>query len=175
MAGHTDNQIVINAPMDLVWDMTNDVESWPSLFSEYSTAEILERDGDTVRFRLALHPDEKGTVWSWVSERTADRETRTVRAHRVETGPFEYMNIHWEYTPSDGGVLMRWRQDFAMKPGAPVDDETMRARLDHNTPIQMTRIRRRIEEAAARAAGGLRLDHTGRRVLVTGGTRGIGR
>lgn len=175
MAGHTDNEIVINAPMDLVWDMTNDVESWPELFSEYSAAEILERDGDTVRFRLALHPDENGTVWSWVSERTPDRRARVVEAHRVETGVFRYMNLHWEYEQVDGGVRMRWVQDFAMKPEAPVDDETMTARLNRNTAIQQVRIKRLVEEAAARAAGGLRLDHAGRRVLVTGGTRGIGR
>lgn len=152
MAGHTDNSIVINAPMDLLWDMTNDVESWPGLFSEYGSAEILERDGDTVRFRLALHPDENGTVWSWVSERTPDPATRTVRAHRVETGVFQYMNLHWEYEQVDGGVRMRWTQDFAMKPDAPLDDAGMTARLNRNTAVQMERIKRIVEEAAERAA-----------------------
>ncbi|MGH3898242.1 MAG: SRPBCC family protein, partial [Pseudonocardiaceae bacterium] len=29
--------------MELVWSMTNDVESWPQLFSEYASAEILSR------------------------------------------------------------------------------------------------------------------------------------
>lgn len=84
--GHTDNEIKINAPMDLVWDMTNDIESWPRLFSEYSSAEILKEENGTITFRLAMHPDENGTVWSWVSERTPDPVTRTVRARRVETG-----------------------------------------------------------------------------------------
>jgi NAD(P)-dependent dehydrogenase (short-subunit alcohol dehydrogenase family)/ribosome-associated toxin RatA of RatAB toxin-antitoxin module len=175
MAGHTDNEIVINAPMDLVWDMTNDVESWPSLFSEYAEATILEREGDTVRFRLSLHPDENGTVWSWVSERTPDPVARTVSSRRIETGVFEYMNIAWEYEQVDGGVKMRWQQDFSMKPSAPIDDEGMTARLNHNTAIQMGRIKRLVEEAAERVAGGVRFDHSGRRVLVTGGTRGIGR
>src|SRR6266511_3886860 len=87
MAAHTENEIVIAAPMELVWEMTNDVASWPSLFSEYSAAQILERDGETVRFRLTMHPDENGDVWSWVSERTPDPKTRTVRARRVQTGP----------------------------------------------------------------------------------------
>jgi aromatase len=93
VAGHVDNSIVIDAPLELVWDVTNDVASWPGLFSEYAEAVILERRGDTVRFRLTMHPDENGKVWSWVSERTADPKTHTVRAHRVETGPFRYMNI----------------------------------------------------------------------------------
>ena len=149
MAGHTDNEIFIKAPMQLVWDMTNDIESWPELFSEYSEAKILsDRDG-TILFRLALHPDENGKVWSWVSARRPDEATRTVRSQRVETGPFKYMWIFWEYLEEDGGVRMRWVQDFEMKPEAPVDDATMQARLNRNTPVQMALIKQKVEAAAA--------------------------
>ncbi|WP_370415378.1 SRPBCC family protein [Streptomyces fradiae] len=151
MAGHTDNHIVIDAPMDVVWDITNDVPGWPNLFSEYASAEITERDGDTVVFRLTMHPDEDGNVWSWVSRRTGDPVTRTVRAERVETGPFEYMRIFWEYTEEPGGgVRMRWVQDFHMKPQAPATDEAMTEHLNRNTKVQMELIKERVE-AAARA------------------------
>lgn len=97
MSGHTDNSITIDAPLDLVWDITNDIENWPQLFSEYAALEVLSREGDSTTFRLTMHPDESGKVWSWVSERTVDRPGRTVRARRVETGPFDHMNIRWEY------------------------------------------------------------------------------
>ncbi|GKQ37509.1 SRPBCC family protein [Streptomyces sp. A012304] len=147
---HTDNTVVIDAPMDLVWEMTNDVESWPRLFSEYSAAEILGRDGATVRFRLTLHPDENGAVWSWVSERTPDPETRTVRARRIETGPFEHMDIFWTYTETDSGVEMRWRQEFTVRPGLPFGDPEMTERLNTNTRREMARIKGLVEEAAAR-------------------------
>ncbi|MFD0691994.1 SRPBCC family protein [Actinomadura fibrosa] len=149
MPGHVENSIVIDAPFDLVWEMTNDVESWPDLFSEYSAAEILTREGDTVRFRLTMHPDEDGNVWSWVSERTPDVETRTVRAHRLPPGPFEYMHINWSYeaVPS-GGVRMTWIQDFHMRPEAPVDDAAMEARLNAGTKVQMPLIKERVESAA---------------------------
>jgi len=149
VSGHTDNSIVIDAPLDLVWDITNDVETWSSLFSEYSVSEIVERRGNTVRFRLALHPDENGTVWSWVSERTADPESRTVRSARVETGVFKYMSLFWEYVQEDNGVRMRWVQDFEMKPIAPINDEQMTARLNTNTAIQMQLIKEKVEAAAA--------------------------
>lgn len=152
MAGHTDNEITIAAPMDLVWDMTNDIESWPSLFSEYSSTEILGHDGNTIRFRLALHPDDNGVVWSWTSARTPDPETRTVRSYRVETGPFKYMWIYWEYLEEEQGIRMRWVQDFEMRPEAPVDDATMQQRLNRNTPVQMRLIKDKIEQAAATAA-----------------------
>ncbi|GAA2408200.1 SRPBCC family protein [Streptomyces glaucosporus] len=148
MAGHTENEITIAAPMDLVWEMTNDVENWPNLFSEYAAAEILSREGNRVTFRLTMHPDENGKVWSWVSERVADPETRTVRARRVETGPFAHMDIHWSYTETPSGVRMRWVQDFAMKPEAPVDDAWMTDNINRNSRVQMALIRDRIEQAA---------------------------
>lgn len=148
MAGHTDNEIVIDAPRDVVWTMTNDIVSWPKLFSEYSESTVLsERDG-TIIFRLSLHPDENGTVWSWVSARTPDEATATVRSQRLETGPFKYMWIFWEYVETAQGVVMRWVQDFEMKPEAPVDDAAMQQRLNRNTAIQMRLIKEKVEAAA---------------------------
>ena len=147
MTARTDNAVVIDAPLDLVWSMTNDVASWPELFSEYASAEILERRGDTVRFRLTLHPDGQGRVWSWVSERTPDRPALTVNAHRVETGVFEFMTIRWTYEPVPGGIRMRWTQEFRMKPDAPVDDAAMTERLNRNTTVQMALIKKKVEAA----------------------------
>ncbi|WP_371673555.1 SRPBCC family protein [Streptomyces sp. NBC_00289] len=148
MAGHTENSITVDAPLDLVWDMTNDIENWPQLFSEYASLEVLSREGDSTTFRLTMHPDDNGKVWSWVSERTVDRRNRTVRARRVETGPFAHMNIVWEYTQLPDGVRMRWVQDFAMKPDAPVDDAWMTDNINRNSRTQMALIRDRIEQVA---------------------------
>lgn len=150
MPGHLDNAVVIDAPMDLVWDMTNDIESWPQLFSEYGAAEILDERDETIVFRLALHPDENGKVWDWVSARTPDPVTRTVRSQRVQLGPFKYMWIYWEYVQTDEGVRMRWVQDFELQAGLPLDDAGMQARMDGNTAVQQRLIKDKIE-AAARA------------------------
>jgi aromatase len=154
-AGHTDNEIVINAPVDLTWRMTNDLESWPQLFSEYAAVEIMDRKGDTTTFRLTMRPDENGIIWSWVSERTADRDSLTVTARRVETGPFEHMDIRWEYSEVPGGTKMRWVQDFAMKPDAPVDDAGMTEHINRNSKVQMERIREQVEKRAAEAGTAL--------------------
>lgn len=145
MAVRTDNSIVIDAPLDVVWEITNDVANWPNLFTEYATAEILERRDNTVVFRLTMHPDENGKVWSWVSERTSDPATHSVRARRIETGPFEFMNIEWYYEPVEGGTKMRWVQEFTMKPQAPANDEQMENYINTNTKKQMAIIKERIE------------------------------
>ena len=158
MAGHTDNSVVIDKPLDEVWERMNDLDNWTNLFTEYSSVEVLERKGNTVQFRLTTHPDPDydGQVWSWVSERTMDPENHTTKSHRIETGPFEYMNIHWTYEEIATGVRMRWRQEFAMRPEAPVDDAGMTERINANTPVQMKLIKQKVEAAheGARTAGG---------------------
>jgi aromatase len=147
--GVTHNSIVIDAPLPLVWDISNDLCRWTELFDEYQKVEILERRGETVRFRLTMHPDENGTVWSWVSERTPDPSTFTVDARRVEPGPFEYMRILWSYRTVEGGTEMSWTQWFHMREDAPVDDAAMTDRINTNTPIQMHRFKAAIEAVAA--------------------------
>ena len=145
MPGQTENSVVIDAPIEQVWAITNDVASWPWLFSEYASAQILEQTADRVRFRLTTHPDEQQRTWSWVSERQLDPAARTVHARRVETGPFEYMNIRWLYLQRDDGVEMRWMQDFHMKDTAPVDDAAMADRINRNSVAQLARIKMIIE------------------------------
>ncbi|MBM9508197.1 SRPBCC family protein [Actinacidiphila acididurans] len=148
-AGRTEQSIRIDAPFPEVWEQTNDVAAWPGLFSEYATADILRTEGNTVTFRLTMHPDENGKVWSWVSERTADRATGVVRARRVETGPFAFMNIEWTYQDlAGGGVELLWRQEFAMKPQAPVDTDWMTANIGVNSAQQLALIRERVQERA---------------------------
>ncbi|MFE3323655.1 SRPBCC family protein [Streptomyces sp. NPDC059176] len=148
MSGHTENNITINAPLDLVWNVTNDIENWPQLFSEYASVEILEREGDRTKFRLTMHPDDNGKIWSWVSERVTDRPSLTVNARRVETGPFQHMDIRWTYKETPKGVVMHWTQDFAMKPDAPVDDDWMTDNINRNSRVQMELIRDKIEKRA---------------------------
>jgi aromatase len=147
MAGRTDNAVVIDKPIDEVWQRMNDLENWTNLFTEYASVEVLERDGNTVKFRLTTHPDPEydGQVWSWTSERTMDPDSYTTKSHRIETGPFEYMNIEWYFEPADGGTKMRWVQDFSMKESAPANDEQAQDYLNKNTAEQMQAIKERLE------------------------------
>lgn len=154
MIGHTDNTIDIDAPIGFVWEQTNDVAAWPELFSEYAKAEILSETENSVTFRLTMHPDENDRVWSWVSQRTWDRDTWTVRARRVETGPFEFMNILWTYEELGADqTRMRWVQDFHMKPDAPIDTAAMTERINTNTRVQMELIKGKVEQRRRRVVG----------------------
>lgn len=150
MPAHTDNAVVIAAPLELVWERAMDIEGWPELFTEYAKAEILEQDGNRVQFRLTTHPDPEygGQVWSWVSERIADPASRSSRSRRIETGPFEYMDIAWSFQEVEGGTRMRWVQDFSLKPEAPADDATAQGHMNRATREQMSVIKERLEREA---------------------------
>jgi aromatase len=42
-------------------------------------------------------------------------------------------------------VLMRWVQEFEMRPDAPVDDAVMADNLNANSPVQMAVIKAKLE------------------------------
>ena len=151
--GHTENAAWIDADFETVWDITNDLEHWPELFSEYASVEVLDRWNDTVRFRLTMHPDAQGRVWSWVSERTIEQNSGQVFAHRVEPGPFEYMQIYWSYKQLGSGTELRWIQDFRMRPDAPVDTPAMTERINTNSTVQLARIKWKVEAVVGRGTG----------------------
>ena len=109
--GHTVNSIVINAPYELVFDISNKVERWTELFGkEYASADVLERKGNEITFRLT-DEDKK----SWVSKRWLYKDLKFAYAQRWEPlFPFNYMKIVWYYTETPDGIKMTWIQDFEM-------------------------------------------------------------
>jgi aromatase len=147
----TDNSIVVDRPLHEVWERMNDLENWTNLFTEYASVDILEREGNTVKFRLTMHPDPEydGKVWTWVSERTMYPEEYRTHSRRIDLSevPFEYMNIDWYFEPANGGTRMRWVQEFAMKANAPATEEQAEEYLNKNTAVQMQAIKERLEAA----------------------------
>jgi len=111
--GHTRNSIVINAPYELVFDISNKIERWTELFGkEYVKAEVLERKGNEITFRLT---DDENK--SWVSKRWLYKDLKFAYASRHEPMfPFRYMKIVWLFNETPEGTEMIWVQDFDMDP-----------------------------------------------------------
>ncbi len=109
--GHTRNSILINAPYNLVFDISNKIERWTELFGkEYASADVLERKGNEITFRLT-DEDKK----SWVSKRWLHKDQMFAYASRHEPMfPFRYMKIIWLYNETPEGTEMIWMQDFQM-------------------------------------------------------------
>ncbi len=141
------NSIIIEKPIEEVFNITNDIEQWPNLFTEYAKSEILERNGSYIKFKLTTYPDDKGIQNSWISERFIDKKNWTITAKRLEPiYPFQYMDIEWTYKTVNGGTEMIWQQNFSMDCESGFIDEEVAANMNCNTKIQMMAIKENIEK-----------------------------
>jgi aromatase len=148
VAGHVENEVLIDAPVDLTWRLTSDVEQWPGLFSDYASVRLLNRDDTASRFRLIAPPDRGGRVRSWLFEQISDPVRRTVHARRVGPGPLAYLWVCWRYTEVAGlATRLRWILDFATRPDAPIDEAAMTSRIDFGTSVRLDLLRRGVQAA----------------------------
>lgn len=145
--GHTCNSISINAPYDLVFDISNDIPRWTELFGqEYKKAELLERDSNKITFRLT---DEDGK--SWVSWRLLFKDRCFTYAERQDPKfPFEYMKIIWLYTPREDGVELTWIQHFHMDKKAKFDDKQIEGFINEGSQHNLKIFKEVIEKEVRR-------------------------
>ena len=143
--GHTCNSIIIKAPYDLVFDISNDIPRWTELFgSEYKKAEIVKKEGNRITFRLT---DDEGK--SWVSWRLLYKDRYFTYAEREEPKfPFKYMKIVWLYTPKPEGIELTWIQYFEMDEKAKFNDEQVEGFINKHSKDNLLIFKRLIEGEA---------------------------
>jgi aromatase len=143
--GHTCNSIIINAPYDLVFDISNDIPRWTELFGgEYKEAKVIGKEGNKITFRLT---DDEGK--SWQSFRLLFKENYFAYAEREEPKfPFKYMKIIWLYTPKADGIEMTWIQHFNMDDKAKFTDEQVEAFINTHSQENLKRFKEIIEKEA---------------------------
>ena len=145
--GHTCNSIVINAPYDLVFDISNDISRWTELFgNEYQKSEVVKKEGNKITFRLT---DEDGKTWqSW---RLLYKDNFFTYAEREEPKfPFKYMKIIWLYTPTPDGVALTWIQHFEMDEKAKFNDEQVEGFINKHSKDNLKIFKTVIEKAAGK-------------------------
>ena len=141
---HTKNSIIINAPYDKVFDISNDIERWPELFDEYTDARIISREGNKITFQLT---NKKGQTWR--SSRVLDKDCYSCAAVREEPKfPFKYMKLLWTYDVKEEGVEMTWEQDFEMDDEAPVGNEKAVEMINEHSKANMAAMKKVIEKEA---------------------------
>ncbi len=143
--GHTCNSIVINAPYDKVFDISNDIPRWTELFGhEYKAAEIVSKEGDKITFRLTDDEDK-----SWISWRFLVKDKYFAYAERQEPKfPFKYMKIIWLYTPKKEGIDLTWIQHFEMDEKAKFTDEQVEGFINKHSKDNLLIFKQVIEKEA---------------------------
>ncbi len=145
--GHTCNSIIINAPYDLVFSISNDIPRWTKLFgTEYKKAEILKKEANKIAFRLTDDEDK-----SWVSWRLLFKDNFFTYSERSEPKfPFNYMKIIWLYTQKPKGVELTWIQHFQMDEKAKFNDEQVEGFINKHSKDNLLIFKKTIEEEAVK-------------------------
>ncbi len=143
--GHTCNSIIINAPYDLVFDISNDIARWTELFGgEYKKAEVVKKEANKITFRLTDEEDK-----SWQSWRLLFKDKYFTYAEREEPKfPFQYMKIIWLYTPKPEGVELVWIQHFEMDEKAKFNDEQVEGFINKHSKENLEIFKKVIEKEA---------------------------
>ena len=143
--GHTCNSIIINAPYEKVFDISNDIPRWTELFgAEYQKAEVLEKKDNKITFRLT---DEEGK--SWISWRLLFKDKYFAYAQRHEPlFPFKYMKIIWLYTQKPEGIEMTWIQHFEMDEKAKFNDQKIEGFINEGSQQNLKIFKSIIEKEA---------------------------
>jgi aromatase len=143
--GHTCNSIIINAPYDKVFDISNDIPRWTELFgTEYKKAEVVEKKSNKITFRLTDEDDK-----SWVSFRLLYKENNFAYAERQDPKfPFKFMKIVWLYTQKSEGVEMTWIQHFEMEKDFKFNDTQIEGFINEGSQHNLKIFKKIIEQEA---------------------------
>ncbi|HTY45475.1 MAG TPA: SRPBCC family protein [Patescibacteria group bacterium] len=143
--GHTCNSIVINAPYEKVFAISNDIPRWTELFgTEYQKAEVIAQEGNRIVFRLT---DDEGR--SWQSWRLLFKDNYFTYAERQDPKfPFKYMKIVWLYTPEPAGIKLSWIQHFEMDQKAAFNDQQVEGFINTHSKENLEIFKRIIEKEA---------------------------
>ena len=143
--GHTCNSIMINAPYDFVFDISNTIPRWTELFGgEYKETVVLRKEGNKITFKLT---DNEGRTWQ--SFRLLLKENYLAYAEREEPKfPFEFMKIIWLYTPRSEGIELTWIQHFKMDSKAAFTDEQVEGFINQHSKENLKIFKAVIENEA---------------------------
>ena len=143
--GHTCNSIIINAPYDLIFDISNTIPRWTELFGgEYKEALVVKKEKNKITFKLT---DKEGRTWQ--SYRLLFKENYLAYAEREEPKfPFEFMKIIWLYNPKPEGIELTWIQHFKMDSKAAFTDEQVEGFINQHSKENLKIFKAVIEKEA---------------------------
>jgi len=116
---HTESTVLIQAPLQRVFDVTSDLARWPALLPHYRYVDFLEKRADGGIIKMAAMRD--FIPISWVSDLRVDRDKKQIHFRHLRAFT-KGMEVIWLYEPEADGTRVRIVHDlrFRIPPLAPV-------------------------------------------------------
>jgi aromatase len=156
MAGHIDVRVKVHAPLEVMWEVSNEMESGGTATRHSPGHDVISWDPDKNRiaYRITTAPDSAGHAWSYSVERTTDVAAKTAYARRWGNEFFAYSYAFWQYTGSGDVSEIRCVADFEMTPQSPLSDQEMAAFMERGTRAAMERTARAAEAVPRAGSAG---------------------
>jgi len=101
----------IGAPIDRVYALARDVESFPEIMPDVESVEILSRDGSNTTSRWVGVVRQFNRRLRWVEEDRWDDEAHTCEFEQTE-GDFTAYSGSWRFTEQDGKTVAELELDY---------------------------------------------------------------
>ncbi|HYN72921.1 MAG TPA: aromatase/cyclase [Nakamurella sp.] len=160
---HEEHSVTVNAPIDVVWRVLLDVESYADIFPPTQRVDLLE-EGDNYQI-ARLFVLVNGELNSWTSRRDIDADRQVIAYRQLETAPIVgSMGGEWRASAGpDGLTELVLTHDFEVR--AAVDgkvagrfepaeaDRLLCAAVERNSVADLDAVKQAAELAAERGAG----------------------
>lgn len=101
---HTENSILIKAPLDRVFETTSNLLLWPKVLPHYRWIRILQTDSNGLIVKMAAR---RGWLpIQWTSRFQVDHNTPELRFEHLKAFT-RGMKVQWSYTSTTEGVLVK--------------------------------------------------------------------
>ena len=136
MAQHIEKTGEIDAPVETVYQVVADVESYPEFLP--GVKRVVRLGNDMVEMTVGLGPIDV----TWTS-RANLTPYESIVIDLVE-GPFRQMDVRWEFTPQGEGTRVKYTTDFDLRLSLPGMGGIVSKAIEANTDATMRAFRRRV-------------------------------
>ena len=141
--------IIINGPVDKVYECAKDVESFPEYMPDVKEVRILERDGSRVVSQWTASIPEFGMTIKWSEEDLWDDQAMTCD-FRLVKGDYAAYSGKWTFTEVDGGArfdsIVDYEYDVPLI--GPLIQGLVQRKVKENVDKILEAVKKRVERIA---------------------------
>ena len=97
-----ENTIFIRAPLELIFNTTADIESWPKILPHYRCIKVMDRDQDSMTVSVAVQHGRFPI--KWISRFESDPEIHELRFQHLKAFA-KGMKVRWTFKPAENGFV----------------------------------------------------------------------